>query len=98
MGEYCLELRAEDQIAAASRVVERLDPKPIPGQGEHAAPDFPHGEGEHAIEVAEEFVAPLLVCVEHAFGVRVSRHDVPERYQLGTKLRVVVDLSVEDDP
>src|SRR5260370_165568 len=63
-----------------------------------AAQDVPGQKSEHANEVAEEGVAALLIRVQHALGVGVRRHRVAKPDQLRSKLGVVVDLPVEDDP
>src|SRR5216683_289008 len=98
VGQKGFELRAKHQVRADLGVVEGLDPDTVAGQDQYAAPDIPDRKGEHAVEVAEEAVAPLFIGVQHALGVGVRRHRVAEPDQLRSKLGVVVDLPVEDDP
>ena len=64
-----LDLRPEQQPAAGYRPVERLDAEAIAREQQPAARGVPDGEGEHAAQVLDAGVAPLLVGVDDRFRV-----------------------------
>ena len=92
------QLRAKNEPAWLGHVVERLDPHPVTRQQQGPLLTVPDGESEHAVEALDEAVTPLLVAVHDDLGVAARPKPVTTGDQLVTKLGMVVDLAVEDDP
>ncbi len=59
---------------------------------------IPNRQAEHAVEMVQHVVAPLLVPVDDHFRVGAGLEDVAERLELPAQLLEVVDLAVEHDP
>ena len=93
-----LDLGREEQPIAIARPVERLDPEAIASDEQTAPARIPDREREHAAEVVDAVVAPLLVGVDDALGVRLRAIDVAEAFELAPEVAVVVNLAVEADP
>ncbi len=93
-----LDLRREDHAGAALRVVQRLDAQAVARQEQLLVRRVPQREGEHAGEVGDHLLAPLLVTAQDHLGVGViGRESVPLGLQLGAELGRVVDLAVVDE-
>ena len=70
MAKNSLGLGAEGQAAAGQLgVKERLLPHPVPCQHQPRPGLVPDGQGEHAVEPADEIDSLFLVQVNQAFGV-----------------------------
>src|SRR5215470_4827007 len=80
------------------RPVERLDAETVACEQQPAPGLVPNGKREHAVEVVDAVVAPLLVGVHDGFGVGTRAVDVTAGFELAPDERVVVDLAVEDHP
>jgi hypothetical protein len=93
-----LDFGREDQAIAAARPVERFDPEAVAGHEQTAPACIPDGEREHAAEVVDAGVAPLLVGVHDALGIRLRAIQVPKPLELAPQIAVVVDLAVEGNP
>ncbi len=93
-----LDLRSEGDAGRGHRVVERLHAEPIAHEQQPAVRLVPQREREHPAEAIHRAVAPLLVCVDDHFGVRLRAEAVAEPLELQPEVREVVDLAVEDDP
>ena len=87
-----------DERAVALGIVERLDADAIAREQQRAAAAVPERDAEHAAQVRERVLAPLLVGVDDGLGVGVGVERVAVGDELGAQLAVVVDLAVEDDP
>ena len=80
------------------RPVERLDAQAIAREQQPPARRVPDREREHAAQVLDAGVAPLLVGVDDRLGVGARAVAVAGGFELGPDVGVVVDLAVEDDP
>src|SRR5215470_17329500 len=80
------------------RPVERLDAETVTCEQQPPPGLVPNGKREHAVEVVDAIVAPLLVGVHDGFGVGTRAVDVTVGFELPPDERVVVDLAVEDHP
>jgi hypothetical protein len=67
--EERLDLRAEQQLRAGLRVVERLDPVAVTRHEQLPGPPVPEREGEHAVEALDARRPPLLVGVDDDLAV-----------------------------
>ena len=79
-------------------ITERLLAHPVASQGQPLAGDVPDRQGEHPVELADEFGAVILVKMDQAFGVGAGPEGVTSGEESGSKLGIVVDLAVEGDP
>ena len=97
MGQKALDLAAEEQLALVGEVVvEGLDAEVVPGAEQGLLGLVPDGKGEHAPQLGQHPLAPLLVAVEQDLGVRVvGGEGVARLHQLSAQLHEVVDLAVE---
>src|SRR5215831_21062109 len=80
------------------RPVERLDAETVTCEQQPPPGLVPNGKREHAVEVVDAVVAPLLVGVHDGFGVGTRAVGVTAGFELASDERVVVDLAVEDHP
>ena len=93
-----LDFRGEEEGAAVMPPDEGLDADSVAAQDERVHPLVPDGKGKHAGEPARALDPLLLVEVDDDLAVRVRAETVAAVFQLLAKLRVVVDLSVENEP
>ena len=80
------------------KVVQRLDARTIAEELETLLVRIPDGDGEHAIDVLNERIAPFKVGVEHNLGVRAGAKDVSAPLQVPSHGGEAVDLAVEHEP
>ena len=78
--------------------VERLDAHPVAREQQPPAARVPDCEREHAAEVIDAGIAPLLVGMDDGFGVATRPVAMTGGFELRADVGVVVDLAVEDDP
>ena len=97
MDEDRLQLRAEEQVTAALRNVQRLDANAIARQHQPAFGIRPQRDAKHAAQPAEAIRVPFQEGVQNGLGIAVADENVPQRFQLAAQLHVVVDFAVEDD-
>src|SRR5262249_2198616 len=95
--EQGFQLRAEGEPLPILEVVQRLLPDAVPGEQQASLADVPQGEGEHATQVGDAGVTPLLPPMNNDLGVRGGPEVVTALLELGPERVKVVDLSVEDD-
>src|SRR3954468_3032525 len=81
-----------------SGIVEGFYSQPVAGTEEPAPRSIPDGKGEHSIEVRQEISAPLEIALEQNLGVSPGIEEPTPGLKLVTKLTVVVDLAIEDNP
>src|SRR5882672_7320689 len=93
-----LDLGGEDQLSVRQREVERLDSEPVPGEEQPPARAVPHREREHALQPLHAALTFLLVEVHDRLGVAAGTITMAASLEPRSELRVVVDLTVEDDP
>ena len=55
----------------------------------------PDGEGEHAAQVIDDILSPVLVCTQQDFRIGVARETVAQLGELPAQVAEVVDLAVE---
>ncbi len=87
----------EAQPARDRRVIQRLDAQAVAAEQHAAAVALPDREREHAVETADEVLAPGVVGLEQHLGVAVGVEAVALGLELAAQLGVVVDGAVEDD-
>jgi hypothetical protein len=93
-----LQLTREEDSIGQDRVVQGLLAKAIARQQKLAFAGVPEGVGEHATQAGSARGAVFLIEMHQHFGIRPGSKPVPARLQRRTKLKVVVDLAVEDHP
>jgi len=98
MRQQRLQLRAPDELAVDLGEEELLDADAVAGQQQTLTPIIPDREGEHAAQMGDAVVAPLLVGVDDRLGVGRGGEPVAVGLELLAQLPEVVDLAVEDDP
>ena len=86
-----------DPVGVSSVEVQRLDAEPVAAEQHPAAVALDDREGEHALEVVDEVVAPAVVGLEQHLGVAVREEAVAVALQLVAQLLVVVDAAVPGD-
>ena len=100
VGEDRLDLRAECEFAAGSRIEEGLDPHAVACEPELARSRVPDCEPEHSAQSLEAVDAPLLERVHDRLrvGVICPEPVAAALLELAADLGVVVDLAVEEQP
>ena len=93
-GQQCRQRRREPDPVAVLGQVQGLDAEPVPAQQHAAAVAFDDGEREHAVQVGDEVVAPVVVGLEQHLGVAVREEPVAVPGQFAPQLLVVVDAAV----
>ena len=89
--------RGEADAGAILGDVQRFDAKPVTAEQHPAAVALDDREGEHALEVIDEAVAPAVVRLEKDLGVAVGEEPVAVAGQLTAQVLVVVDAAVPAD-
>src|SRR6516165_9849876 len=97
MNQDGLELGAEEQVFPVPRDVERFDTHAIACQHEAARRGGPQPNREHSAQFAERIRIPFDECVQNCLGVAVRVKKKSQALQLFTKVKMIVDLAVEDD-
>src|SRR6266436_4292829 len=97
-GKDRLDLGGKQQLSVVHRVVQGLDPEPIPGEQEALPLPVPEGEGEHPLQPLHAGVALFLVKVQDRLGVAPGLIPMPLRLQPGSERGVVIDLPVVGNP
>ena len=98
VGQKALDLAAKQQLAGFVLVIiERLDAKMVARAEQRFVLAVPDGKSEHAAQLLQHLLAPLLVPVQQNFGVGPGGEGVPGAHQFGGQLLEVVDLAVKDD-
>ena len=77
--------------------IERLLPERISGEDQFALLWIPAGEGEHAAQFRQYVEPPDLKPFQENFRVRIGGEISLVLLQFLAKLKVVVNLAVEDD-
>src|SRR6185369_6039773 len=77
--------------------VKWLLAKAIARDEKATSPAVPDCERKHAIQLADHSVAILFVQVRQHFGVGCTAKRVSSLFEIGAKLAIVVDLTVEND-
>src|SRR5205823_13304470 len=62
------------------------------------SPAVPDGQSEHAVQMIEHLIAPLLIPVDDDLRIASGSEDVPICFQLSPELLKIVDFTIEDDP
>src|SRR6266545_2209815 len=93
-----LDLGGEQQPVPLMIVVERLDAQPITCREQLVPARVVNRKGKHPIQASETVVPPLLVSLEHHFGVALGAEGMSKGVELLTNLSVVVDLAVVGNP
>ena len=87
----------EAEPARDRRVVKRLDAQAVAAEQHAPAVALPDREREHAVEAADEVLAPGVIGLEQHLGVAVGVEAVALGLELAAQLGVVVDRAVEND-
>src|SRR5207302_974460 len=96
--EERLDFGSEQQQRPRGRPVERLDTQAIANEQQPTPRRVPEGEREHAAQVADAVVTPLLVRVDDCFRIAARFVLVAACFQVASNLGVVVNLAVVRDP
>src|SRR5262245_12454232 len=97
MGYQRLQLRSKQQQPSVVKVVEWLDPDPVPEEEKLLAFHVPQRKSEHASEAGNAFGPPLSISIQNNFRIRVTGELVPIPDQFLFNLPVVVNLAVESN-
>jgi hypothetical protein len=97
MGENGFHLGAEEEDAALLGDEERLHAEAIPSQHHPAVAPVEQGEGELALDAADEVRAVLQIEVEQDFGIAPGAEDGAGGLKLAPGALEGVDLAVEGD-
>ena len=92
-----LDLRSEQEDPIAEVVVQRLDPIAVAGEEERTRITVPNREGEHPVQAMDARRPPLLIRLQHDFGIGAGVELVPLGLEVHSQAREVVDLAIEDD-
>ena len=97
MGEQCLDLRREQELAADRGVVEGFDTDPVAREEQPLPAVVPQAEGEHADELGKAVDTPFLVQVHDRLRIG-PRAVVVAALEAMAEVGMVVDLAVVGDP
>ncbi len=78
--------------------MERLFAKAVASDEDFFGSGIPDSEGEHAVEVFNTRVAPLLISRQNYFCIAGGFEVVPVLRELRSQLLVVIDFPVKNDP
>src|SRR5450755_683287 len=92
-----LQFRAEVQVLAADREVQRLDPHAIASQDEATVRLPPERHREHPPQPREALRVPLEEGIQQRFGVASGAKAISTLLQFPSQFQVVVDLAIEND-
>src|SRR5215468_9560011 len=67
-----LDFGREKETAVMKDVVEGFYAEAIAGAEQTLPRVIPNGEGPHAVKMLQAFFAPLHICAENYFGIRVA--------------------------
>jgi hypothetical protein len=93
--QQALDLGREGETLVCERVIERLDPEPVPCQHQLVLLLIPESHREHPAQPVDERGAPLLVEVDDRLGVACAREPMTACTQFPSKRVKVEDLAVE---
>src|SRR5438132_722333 len=96
--EDCLDFGAKQQALTVKSIVQRLLPQAVARNQYFAAALVIQRQRKHAAQLVNAIAAQFLVQMDYHLGVAMRGEPVPPALQLGTELREVVDLAVENDP
>ena len=96
-GEQRFQLGREKKIPALPPVEEGFDPHPVAGDEQPLFQAVPDGEGKNAVEPVQAVFPPRDKGVQHHFGVRPGRENMPAGDKFPPDLTGVVQLPVVDD-
>src|SRR6185295_19083904 len=92
------DFRPEVEPLSNDRVVKGLDAHTVSRQQQRTVPAIPYRDPEHAAQACERILAPLFVGVNDRFGVAVGVEAMTPRDQFCSKLGIVMNFAIEDDP
>ena len=93
--KYALQLRTEEDVALANGEIQGFNAETIAHQDQAPGLFMPDGRREHTTKTRERFYVPLNERPKSNFGIAPGMETMPQLFELGTKLAVVIDLSVE---
>src|SRR5690606_17707560 len=96
--ENGFDLRSEQELGVAHRIVQRLDSKAVTRHEQPLSRNIPEGKCKHSLEVIDAIIAVYLVRFDHDLSVRLGLEPATECFQLSTQLAVVIDLTVVCQP
>ena len=88
----------DERAVRTGGVVEGLDPQPVSGKDGLTAPPVVEAESKHAVDAAEQPIAPLVPAVHEHLGVRPRGEPVAGRLELTPEVEKIEDLAVEHNP
>ena len=92
------EFAGEGDAAGGDSINERLLSHAVSREEQLPMTVVPDREGEHAAQMLDAVVTPLLVGVNDALGVARRAEAMAECFELRLQFAVVVDLAIECDP
>src|SRR5205807_1599983 len=93
-----LDLRGKRDPVPRDPVVERLDPKTIPGNEEALAPAIPQGKRKHPLEQIQASFRALLIGMEDDLSIRPGSEGMASLLESAAQLFEIIDLAVERHP
>ena len=97
-GKDGLDLACEPQPAGVFAKVQGSDAESVAREGQDLVAGVPDRQRKLAVEAGETVVAPLFVGMNDDLRVASGAKAMTAGTEVGAKLEVVEDLTVEDDP
>src|SRR6185312_4757247 len=92
------DFRGEQQKAMALKIIKRLFAQTVAGNEQPLRGVVPDGEGKHAAEEIQAFLAENSIGLEHNFRITVAAELDSTLLQEGANFGKVKNLTVVDDP
>src|SRR4029078_6445792 len=92
------ELRAEDQLSIYLSVKERFFANTISSEEQFLCSLIPNSECKHSAKIFWTIGTVLIIGMNDRFGIAVGVEGVAQLREFFAKLKVVVNLAVENDP
>ena len=93
-----LDLRPEEKALPRELIIERFDPQAVAGDEQYLLVLVPDGESEHAAQVLNTVATVLFVEMNDGLGITMSSVGMAAGDELLAQAKVVVNLTVEDNP
>ena len=97
MDQNGLQFRAEVQVFANLRNVQRFDAHAIASQHEAPVGLTPECDPEHPAQARETFRVPLNERIQDGLSITVGTESIAPLFQFLPQFQVIVDFPVEDD-
>ena len=90
------QFRRKAESAALLVIVQRLFPKPVPGQKKTLLAFIPYSEAEHAVEIFHKRFLLLEIEFENNLGVGTGSEAMAATFESAADFLKIVDLAVKD--